>query len=45
MDWKQVGINLLVVGVVYAVGYFSSYFLSRNYAKKMKEREKDEKQK
>lgn len=45
MDWKQIGINLLVVAGVYALGYVSSYFLSKNYATKKKERENNEKQK
>lgn len=43
MNWKQVGINLLVMGVVYALGYVSSYFLSKRYAIKKKERDNDEK--
>ena len=42
MDWKQVLINLTVMGGVYLLGYFSSYFFSRRYAEK-KEREKNEK--
>lgn len=43
MDWKKIGINLLIVGSVYALAYFSSYFFSKRYALKKKEREKNEK--
>lgn len=45
MDWKKWLLNLVVMGVVYAIGYSSSYFLSKRYAIKKKEREDNEKQK
>lgn len=43
MDWKQIGINLLVMAVVYTVFYSSSYFFSRMFAEKNKKEEKEEK--
>ena len=45
MNWKQVLFNLLVMAVVYSLGYVSSYFFSRRYAIKKRERENDEKEK
>lgn len=48
MDFKQIGINLLVMGLVYIVFYSGSFFFSKKYAKKRKEelengKEKNEK--
>lgn len=43
MNWKQVGINLLVMAFVYGVGYISSYFFSKRYAVKKQEKEKNNK--
>ena len=48
MDFKQVGINLLVMGLVYIVFYSGSFFFSKKYAQKRKEelengKEKNEK--
>ena len=48
MDFKQIGINLLVMGCIYCVFYFGSFFFSKKYAKKRKEeidndREKEKK--
>lgn len=40
MNWKQVLINLLVIGVVYSLGYVSSYFFSKRYAIKKGQRDK-----
>ena len=46
MNWKQIFINLLVIGGVYSVGYFSSYFFSRRYAINKKQKEvKDDSEK
>ena len=42
---KQILINLLVVAVVYSLGYVSSYFFSKRYAIKKKERDDIEKEK
>ena len=43
MNWKQVGINLLVMALVYGVGYISSYFLSERYVIKKREKEENNK--
>lgn len=42
---KQILINLLVVAGVYFLGYVSSYFFSKRYAIKKKERDDIEKEK
>lgn len=36
MDFKQIGINLLVMGLVYIVFYSGSFFFSKKYAEKRK---------
>ena len=43
MNWKQIGLNFLVMAVVYGVGYFSSYFFSKRWA--IKKEQKDNKKK
>ena len=45
MSWKQWLVHFAIMGAVYAVGYYSSYFLSKKYAIKKRERDNDEKQK
>lgn len=45
MNWKGITINLLVMVVVYFLGYISSYFLSKRYAKKRREKEAIENEK
>lgn len=42
---KQILINLLVMAGVYSLGYVSSYFFSKRYASKKKERDDIEKEK
>ena len=42
---KQILINLLVVAGVYSLGYVSSYFFSKRYSIKKKERDDIEKEK
>lgn len=42
---KLILINLLVVAGVYSLGYVSSYFFSKRYAMKKKERDDIEKEK
>lgn len=37
MDFKQIGINLLVMGLVYMVFYSGSFFFSKKYAEKRKD--------
>lgn len=39
MNWKQIFLNLLIIGIVYSLGYVSSYFLSKRYAIKKKQRD------
>lgn len=43
MNWKQIGLNFLVMAVVYCVGYFSSYFLSKKWSIKKTEEKQDKK--
>lgn len=45
MDFKQIGINLLVMGLVYIVFYSGSFFFSKKYAERRKEELADEKEK
>lgn len=47
MDWGNIALSLLVMAGAYFLGYISSFFLSKNYAtkKKDKEGETSEKQK
>lgn len=42
MPWKQIIFNLLIMGVVYALAYSSSFFFSKRYAIK-RNKEKEEK--
>lgn len=44
MNWGKIGFNLLVMGGVYCIGYFSSYFFSKRWAiKKIKEKKEEKK--
>ena len=45
MDWKQIGINLLVMVCVYFVFYSGSFFISKRYAEKRREELKNGKNK
>ncbi len=45
MNWKQVALNLAIMGVAYAIGYGSSFFFSKKYAEKQAKEEKDKNEK
>lgn len=45
MNWKQIGINLLIVALVYSFFYVTSFLASKKFASKKKESDKNEKQK
>lgn len=45
MDWKQFGLNIIVMGLVYIIFYSGSFCFSKKYAEKRKGEMKDGKEK